>query len=128
MSAQAAERVPARPPLPALALVFARIGLSSFGGGNAAWIRRELVERRHWWCSPWAGCAGRCWTRSALPRRSASCWRIRARGTAEMERPLLDLARVFAVLSLMSIGGGSATIAEMQRQVVAHHWLTPREF
>lgn len=39
----------AEPPgLLALALSFARIGMSSFGGGNAAWIRRELVERRRW--------------------------------------------------------------------------------
>lgn len=45
-----------------------------------------------------------------------------------MTRTLLDLARVFATLSLISIGGGSAAIAEMQRQVLAHHWLTPREF
>jgi len=39
----------ARPPrLAALAAAFARIGLSSFGGGNAGWVRRELVERRGW--------------------------------------------------------------------------------
>jgi chromate transporter len=37
-----------RPSLMALAASFARIGLSSFGGGNSAWIHRELVERRHW--------------------------------------------------------------------------------
>jgi len=37
-----------RPSLMALALVFARISLSSFGGGNSSWIRRELVEKRGW--------------------------------------------------------------------------------
>ena len=45
-----------------------------------------------------------------------------------MLRNLADLARVFATLSLISIGGGSAVIAEMQRQVIAHNWVTPREF
>ena len=48
LPAQRGPHQPARPPLPALMLAFARIGLSSFGGGNAAWIRRELVERRQW--------------------------------------------------------------------------------
>lgn len=28
--------------------VFARIGLTSFGGGLSAWIYREVVDRRHW--------------------------------------------------------------------------------
>jgi chromate transporter len=45
-----------------------------------------------------------------------------------MLRILLDLARVFGMLSLVSIGGGNAVIAEMQRQVMSHHWATPREF
>ena len=36
------------PSLMGLAAAFARISLSSFGGGNSAWIRRELVERRGW--------------------------------------------------------------------------------
>ena len=45
-----------------------------------------------------------------------------------MPKTLIDLARVFSVLSLLSIGGGSATIAEMQRQVVLNHWATAREF
>jgi chromate transporter len=45
-----------------------------------------------------------------------------------MPKTLIDLARVFSVLSLLSIGGGSSTIAEMQRQVVLHHWATAHEF
>jgi chromate transporter len=28
--------------------LFARIGLTSFGGGLSAWIYREVVDRRHW--------------------------------------------------------------------------------
>src|SRR6202000_1486427 len=28
--------------------LFARIGLTSFGGGLSAWIFRETVDRRHW--------------------------------------------------------------------------------
>src|ERR1700758_4835669 len=43
-------------------------------------------------------------------------------------KTLIDLARVFSVLSLLSIGGGSSTLAEMQRQVVLNHWATAREF
>lgn len=34
--------------LTALAGVFLRLGLMSFGGGTAAWVHRELVERRAW--------------------------------------------------------------------------------
>ena len=37
-----------RASLPALFRGFLSIGLSSFGGGLAAWIRREVVERRGW--------------------------------------------------------------------------------
>jgi chromate transporter len=39
---------PPRATLPALAWAFLSIGLMSFGGGLAAWIRREVVERRGW--------------------------------------------------------------------------------
>ncbi len=38
----------ARPTLSALFLGFAAIGLSSFGGGLTAWVRREVVQRRGW--------------------------------------------------------------------------------
>ena len=45
------------------------------------------------------------------------------------EKTLVALALVFAPLSLVSIGGGPAVIAEMQHQaVVVHHWMTQREF
>jgi chromate transporter len=37
-----------RASLPALFHGFLSIGLMSFGGGLAAWIRREVVERRGW--------------------------------------------------------------------------------
>jgi chromate transporter len=48
-SPSAAAPLPAeRPSLFALATAFARVGLSSVGGGNSSWMRRELVERRHW--------------------------------------------------------------------------------
>jgi chromate transporter len=42
--------MPTRPP-PRLASLFAgfvSIGLSSFGGGLTAWVRREVVHRREW--------------------------------------------------------------------------------
>lgn len=45
-----------------------------------------------------------------------------------MTRPLIDLARVFALLSLLSFGGGNSVLAEMQRQVTALGWVSPREF
>ena len=45
-----------------------------------------------------------------------------------MTRTLIALAQVFAVLSLLSVGGGNAVLAEMQRQVVDHGWVTPRQF
>jgi chromate transporter len=38
----------ARASLPALFHAFLSIGLMSFGGGLAAWIRREVVTRRGW--------------------------------------------------------------------------------
>lgn len=44
MAAKAPERVPLR----ALAAVFFRIGLLSFGGGLGAWIHRETVALRGW--------------------------------------------------------------------------------
>lgn len=37
-----------RPSLASLFTAFAGIGLMSFGGGLAAWIRREVVQRREW--------------------------------------------------------------------------------
>ena len=45
------------------------------------------------------------------------------------EKTLVTLALVFAPLSLVSVGGGPAIIAEMQHQAVAvHQWTTQREF
>ena len=44
-------------------------------------------------------------------------------------RVLLQLAAVFAPLSLVTIGGGQAIIADIQRQVVdVHGWLTHAQF
>ena len=34
--------------LPQILALFARIGLTSFGGGLSAWIYREVVDRRGW--------------------------------------------------------------------------------
>lgn len=34
--------------LPALFAAFFRLGVTSFGGNTAAWLYREIVERRHW--------------------------------------------------------------------------------
>ena len=34
--------------LPQILMLFARIGLTSFGGGLSAWIYREVVDRRGW--------------------------------------------------------------------------------
>src|SRR5579862_9808743 len=36
------------PTLAALFLSFVTIGMSSFGGGLTAWVRREVVQRRGW--------------------------------------------------------------------------------
>ncbi len=42
---------------------------------------------------------------------------------------LLDVARVFLSLSLLTFGGLSAVLSEVQRQAVdVEHWLTAREF
>jgi chromate transporter len=41
-------QVPARPTLAALFVGFVSIGMMSFGGGLAAWTRREVVQRRGW--------------------------------------------------------------------------------
>lgn len=44
-------------------------------------------------------------------------------------RTLLALMLVFGPLSLLSIGGGAALLAEIEHQAVSvHHWTTPREF
>src|SRR4051812_27654356 len=40
--------MPKRPSPPELLACFCRIGLISFGGGLAAWVRRDIVERRGW--------------------------------------------------------------------------------
>jgi chromate transporter len=45
------------------------------------------------------------------------------------EKTLVTLALVFAPLSLVSVGGGPAVIAEMQHQaVIVNQWMTQREF
>lgn len=41
-------REPARTTLAALFVAFVSIGMMSFGGGLAAWTRREVVQRRGW--------------------------------------------------------------------------------
>jgi len=42
---------------------------------------------------------------------------------------LWSLWAVFAPLSLVTIGGGQATVAEIHRQVVeVHHWMSAQEF
>jgi chromate transporter len=38
--------------LPEIFALFARIGLTSFGGGLSAWIYREVVDRRRWLTEP----------------------------------------------------------------------------
>jgi chromate transporter len=45
---QAGARHVARIGLPAIFAAFFRLGVTSFGGGTAAWLYREIVERRHW--------------------------------------------------------------------------------
>ena len=34
--------------LPAIYQAFFRLGVTSFGGGTAGWLYREIVQRRHW--------------------------------------------------------------------------------
>ncbi|HTE85494.1 MAG TPA: chromate transporter [Dehalococcoidia bacterium] len=41
---------------------------------------------------------------------------------------LLELAAVFAKLSLLSIGSSATIVGQMQRDVVAHGWMTAAEF
>jgi chromate transporter len=42
---------------------------------------------------------------------------------------LLNLAWVFALLSILAVGGGTAVLPEMQRMTVHHyHWITDRQF
>jgi chromate transporter len=42
---------------------------------------------------------------------------------------LLRIAGLFALLSLLSVGGGNGVIPDMQRAVVdQYHWMTAREF
>ena len=46
-----------------------------------------------------------------------------------MTQILLQLASLFAVLSMLAFGGGAGIIPEMQRAVVdTHQWMTAREF
>ena len=46
-----------------------------------------------------------------------------------MNRSLLPLLAVFAQLSLATVGGGQAVVADIQRQVVdVHHWMTGTQF
>ena len=42
------ERRVARIGLPAIFAAFFRLGVTSFGGGTAGWLYREIVERRRW--------------------------------------------------------------------------------
>src|SRR6185312_7853007 len=52
LNAPMGNRVPARPTLAALFGGFVSIGMMSFGGGLAAWMRREVVQRRGWMDDP----------------------------------------------------------------------------
>lgn len=45
-------RLPRQPTLAALFVGFVSIGMMSFGGGLAAWTRREVVQRRAWLDDP----------------------------------------------------------------------------
>ena len=45
-----------------------------------------------------------------------------------MNASLAALAALFAQLSLLAIGGANALMPEMQRQVLAHGWMTASEF
>ncbi|MFM0340542.1 chromate transporter [Paraburkholderia fungorum] len=46
-----------------------------------------------------------------------------------MPRTLTALVSVFAPLSIVTIGGGQAIVADIQRQVVdVHHWMTHAQF
>ncbi|WP_345815148.1 chromate transporter [Paraburkholderia sp. PREW-6R] len=46
-----------------------------------------------------------------------------------MSRILIALFSVFAPLSIVTVGGGQAIIADIQRQVVdVHHWMTHAQF
>lgn len=46
-----------------------------------------------------------------------------------MDSRVWQLAALFAPLSLVTIGGGQAVVADIQRQVVdVHHWMTPVQF
>ena len=46
-----------------------------------------------------------------------------------MSLVLLQLASLFATLSMLAFGGGAGVIPDMQRAAVDHyHWLTAREF
>jgi len=41
---------------------------------------------------------------------------------------LLQLAGLFALLSMLAIGGGAGVLPDMQRAAVAHGWVTSQEF
>jgi chromate transporter len=46
-----------------------------------------------------------------------------------LSRTLIALFSVFAPLSIVTVGGGQAIIADIQRQVVdVHHWMTHAQF
>src|SRR6185312_16148381 len=45
---QSASRERPRVSLIDVAGVFLRLGITSFGGGTAGWVHRELVDRRRW--------------------------------------------------------------------------------
>jgi chromate transporter len=47
----------------------------------------------------------------------------------QLSRTLIALVSVFAPLSIVTVGGGQAIIADIQRQVVdVHHWMTHAQF
>ena len=52
-----------------------------------------------------------------------------AEGTADVIHTYLQIAGLFATLSLLSIGGGNAVLPEMHLQAVkGHHWMTDAQF
>jgi chromate transporter len=42
---------------------------------------------------------------------------------------IISLAWVFALLSILAVGGGTAVLPEMQRMTVdQYHWITAKQF
>lgn len=125
-------------------LAFAKIGATSFGGGIVAYLRDALVEEHQWVdddeflaaleigqtlpglnATNIAVIVGR--KLHGAPGATAAALGMLLPGTLAVM--VLGVLNIFALLSLLAVGGGTAVLPQMKQETVnIHHWVDDEQF